>query len=80
MNDIFKSFKNLNMTLKTPKNQTFKIFKKSCKEASNEKIKNQTADRIEKYKKIHFQNFKKLKITQKGKILKIQKLIEGGLK
>ena len=34
MNDIFKSFENLNMTLKTPKNQKFK---KSNKEASNEK-------------------------------------------
>ena len=45
------------MTLKTPKKQKFKIFKKSCKEASNEKIKYQTAVGIEKYKKTHFKTF-----------------------
>ena len=36
-NDIFRHFKNSKMTPKTPKNQQFKIFQNTCKEASNEK-------------------------------------------
>merc|ERR1712105_163851 len=36
-NGIFKKFKNSKMTPKTPKNQKVNIFKKSLKEASNQK-------------------------------------------
>ena len=39
-NDIFKKFKNSLETPKSPKkNKKFKIFRKSCKEASNKKVK-----------------------------------------
>jgi len=49
MNEIFKNFKNL---IKTPKSHTTKKHKfilKSCKEASNEKMRKQTIVRIAKY-------------------------------
>ena len=54
-----------NITPKTPKNQTFKNIKMSCKEASNKKFKKQTRVRIKNSKDEIFENFKHSKLAPK---------------